>query len=116
MFQETLPIDDLKHGCSLPKATVLGNPFKKERKIVVCAEEELLHTSNSTTEALPVTFALYFILNFEYPKEVKHTLSFIQHHVLNIKTASGKLSAKVINVVEKLSSLKSKNVVSCELK
>lgn len=109
-FQEITPTaaEEALVETPSPSALLVGNPFLKKVKVIVSVENTNIYTATSVSEAVAIVFALYFIINCEYPKKIKNTLQFLQHYIVNARVANDKPSPTVINFVEKFASFKAK--------
>lgn len=105
LLQENITTDDAVALTKDSSALVLisiGDPFVPvDPRILLVCEKAVLLDLVEFTEAAEMLFALYYILNMQYPRGSEATYVFVQKHILGIQD-SYKVPPKLVSFVGKL--------------
>ncbi|KAG1688811.1 hypothetical protein GQR58_007928 [Nymphon striatum] len=100
-YQDTATLDKMtEDGPASPYIASQGNPLNLTADYFIILENECIIRTNKLTDALILTFMLFYVFCLEYPKRVCSTLKYIQTIVFQRNaTEEGNMPSKLLRLI-----------------
>ena len=82
---------------------MLGNPLLAAKASIKMDRVTITSGNLDVQQALQCLLEVYFLFGVEYPKQMKHTLSFIEHYLFKIRNDNKRLSIPALKIYNQLS-------------
>lgn len=91
----------LEKGITFQPVMVVIGEQKSALQSFLCYYDGILYKFNSFLKCLDITFKLYHVMNFEYPKEGKNVYNFIETFFYNFNNVINSNVTNVLNHLKK---------------